>query len=105
MTQFHQHMHRADSTFAPSQWETLLQSNAVSHWLGANLESALMHNKAKKIEQTTVKRYRDVGNPELILGLRPANERRRYFVTTSLIGWTQASIESALETSFFLWNQ
>ena len=23
----------------------------------------------------------------LILGLRPANERRRYFVTTSLIGW------------------
>ena len=26
---------------------------------------------------------------ELILGLRPANERRRYFVTTSLIGWAQ----------------
>ena len=25
----------------------------------------------------------------LILGLRPANERRRYFVTTSLIGWVQ----------------
>ena len=32
---------RADSRFAPSQWETSLQSNAVSHWLGANLESAL----------------------------------------------------------------
>ena len=26
----------------------------------------------------------------LILGLRPANERRRYFVTTSLIGRVQA---------------
>ena len=26
----------------------------------------------------------------LILGLCPANERRRYFVTTSLIGWAQA---------------
>ena len=26
----------------------------------------------------------------LILGLHPANERRRYFVTTSLIGWVQA---------------
>ena len=26
----------------------------------------------------------------LILGLRQANERRRYFVTTSLIGWVQA---------------
>ena len=33
--------HRADSRFAPSQWETSLQSNAVSQWLGANLESAL----------------------------------------------------------------
>ena len=25
----------------------------------------------------------------MIQGLRPANERRRYFVTTSLIGWVQ----------------
>ena len=29
---------RADSRCASSQWETSLQSNAVSHWLGANLE-------------------------------------------------------------------
>ena len=28
--------------------------------------------------------------PGLILGLHPANERRCYFVTTSLIGWVQA---------------
>ena len=28
-------------------------------------------------------------NTGLILGLRPANERWRYFVTTSLIGWAQ----------------
>ena len=33
--------HTADSRLAPSQWETSLQRNAVSHWLGANLESAL----------------------------------------------------------------
>ena len=33
--------HGADSRFAPSQWETALLCNAVSHWLGANLESAL----------------------------------------------------------------
>ena len=26
---------RADSSFAPSQWETSLQSDAISHWLGA----------------------------------------------------------------------
>ena len=32
---------RADSRPAPSQWETSLQSNAVSHWLGANLEATL----------------------------------------------------------------
>ena len=31
----------ADTRLAPSQWETLLQSNVVSHWLGTNLESAL----------------------------------------------------------------
>ena len=28
--------------------------------------------------------------PGLILGLRQANQRRRCFVTTSLIGWAQA---------------
>ena len=27
--------------FAPSQWETVLLCNGVSHWLGTNLESAL----------------------------------------------------------------
>ena len=32
---------RADSRFAPSQWETALLCNDVSRWLGANLESAL----------------------------------------------------------------
>ena len=32
---------RADSRFAPSQWETALLCNDVSHWLGANLEPAL----------------------------------------------------------------
>ena len=35
------HVNRADSRFSPIQWETALQSNAVSHWLGANLELAL----------------------------------------------------------------
>ena len=31
----------------------------------------------------------DYDRPGLILGLRPANERRRYKVTPSLIGWVQ----------------
>ena len=32
---------RAVSRFMPSQWETSLQSNAVSHWLGTNRGSPL----------------------------------------------------------------
>ena len=32
---------RADSKFAPSQWETALLCNGISYWLGANLESVL----------------------------------------------------------------
>ena len=32
---------RTDSRFAPSQWETALLCNAISHWLGANLKSSL----------------------------------------------------------------
>ena len=34
-------IHRASFRLAPSQWETVLQSNAISHWPGENLESAL----------------------------------------------------------------
>ena len=36
-----QKSNRVHSRLAPSQWETALQSNAVSHWLSASLESAL----------------------------------------------------------------
>ena len=35
-------LYRANSRLAPSQWETSLQSNVVSPWQGANLESALL---------------------------------------------------------------
>ena len=35
-------------------------------------------------------RPRVLAIPGLILGSRPANERRRYKVTPSLIGWAQA---------------
>ena len=33
---------RADSRFAPSQWETVLLCNDISHWLGASLKWALI---------------------------------------------------------------
>ena len=38
---------RADSSFTPSQWETALLCNNVSHWLGTNLESAMWHKHAE----------------------------------------------------------
>ena len=34
---------RTDSRFAPSQWETPLLCNDISHWLGTNLESTLKY--------------------------------------------------------------
>ena len=34
---------RADSRLAPSQWEMSVQSNAISHWMGANLESTWIY--------------------------------------------------------------
>ena len=34
------YINRADSRFSPSQWDTALHCNGVSHWLSASLESA-----------------------------------------------------------------
>ena len=52
--------------------DSRLSTNNEIPRLGANLESALLYEAG------------------LILGLLPANERRSYIVTTSLIGWAQA---------------
>ena len=41
--------YRADSRFAPSQWETALLCNAVPHWLGASLESTLILQRRNKL--------------------------------------------------------
>ena len=38
-----QKVYRDDSRFAPSQWETALLCNDISHWLGASLESAMVY--------------------------------------------------------------
>ena len=39
--------YRADSRFVPSQWQAVLLCNDVSHWVGANLESALCYDQGK----------------------------------------------------------
>ena len=51
----------------------------IAHWI-TNLQSPIDHWSQRSIGQY---------DPGLILGLRPANERRRYKVTPSLIGWAQ----------------
>ena len=141
---------RADSKFVPSQWETALLCNDVSHWLCAGLESALpvrtcchamtLSNNTLKDQSWSLESnlllwkindischeitwlwYNNISNgsyrtiiihltnailnwdtltclifPQarptagLILGSHPAYERRRYYVTTTLIGWAQA---------------
>ena len=75
--------HRADSRLAPSQLETSLESNAVSHWLGVNLEWALT-SSCMIVEFYAWKYYATSG---VIKGVGLAHERRRYIVTPSLIGW------------------
>ena len=59
--------YRADFRLAPSQWETSLQSNAVSHWLGATLESALyyLHCRVRILSSSRI--YRCYA--EFILGI------------------------------------
>ena len=37
------YLYMTDSRFAPSQWETALLCNDVSHRLGTNLESAMLY--------------------------------------------------------------
>ena len=49
-TTFKISLHRAVSRFTPSQWETSLQSNAISHWLGANLESGASNHFSCRME-------------------------------------------------------
>ena len=50
--------YRTDSMFAPSQWETALLCNDVSHWLRASIESALalpeVDNRHKKTDTRTI---------------------------------------------------
>ena len=43
---------RADSLLASSQWETALRCNDVSHWLGANIKSAIARDEIRHIVVT-----------------------------------------------------
>ena len=54
---------KADSRLAPSQWETPLQGNAVSHWLIENLESAL--SNPFQVSQLNTMPADDLGRDQL----------------------------------------
>ena len=71
---------RADSRFAPSQWETPLLCNDVSHWLGLYLESAL-----------AVMNCSACSEPIFLLWLKKVT-----YVISPLIGWdfAQPKIEN-----------
>ena len=43
------YIHRADSRFAPSQWETALLCNDISHWLSASLALALYISSTRMV--------------------------------------------------------
>ena len=51
--------------------------------------SGLFEEKISQVHCIRHPQQKDVFNAGLIPGLHPANERQRYFVTRSLIGWAQ----------------
>ena len=65
--------------FAPSQLETTLQWNVVSNWLSSCTKVQFV----KKLKLLTSGAHDH-------LGMGSANERRRYIVTSSFIGWVHS---------------
>ena len=86
-------LYRDQSRYAPSQWETSLQCNDVSHWLGAFLDWSLLNDiLRKKYEHGSRVVVLCVmvnltlmfqGCSGIILYMCPANERRRNIVMSS----------------------
>ena len=72
----------ADSRLVPSQWETSLQSNAVSHWLGTNLDSAL---------DLVISRWpfcmTSSLQPKVVLNFLHLQKRRRQLVVSTVWQW------------------
>ena len=75
---------KADSMFAPSQWETSLQSNAVSHWLGANQESTLKILQLTTTWKCYLAKFKWMNiNQQNSLLLRLISDHDRYIQKTS----------------------
>ena len=68
-------------------WKLPIKIRDVSP--GGFKKSLRNYLRQKDVYTFFVKKHVSCYDPGLILGLRPANERRRYLVMTSLIGWAQ----------------
>ena len=62
---------KVDFRFAPSQWETSLQSNSVSRWLSTNLESTLTCIRYRYLRRYLVKMHiNDFGSAQFFAYFR-----------------------------------
>ena len=69
---------------------TLIQTSPVIWNMDVGTDATTMYvGEHRCIVGTADGAGKSITDSGLIPGLRPANERRRYFVTTSLIGWAQ----------------
>ena len=95
-----EHVHRADSRLAPSQRETSLQSNADSHWLGANLESALYTSADQSLHLIITCRQ------QLWLAPTHCSEGRRRGLWLIILWWMPATLwhfnSTYLQSIFYL---
>ena len=84
--------------YAPSQWEMMLHCSVVSHWLGTYIKWSLpgwfcLCAQPMRDDVTLYRRLSLAGRIHkmipawIIFSMCPASERRRYNVTSSLIGW------------------
>ena len=88
--------YRADSRLALGQWETSLQSNAVSHWLETNLEWALKYNRLLSY----ILRRRQHSFPFQIINIMAANALAMCVARASA-----AKVLTMLPTLYFPQNQ
>ena len=101
----HRYVYVADVLEIPPSWELvlmwtmtrgqLLPRGMAMSWWGFCQGELLSYSHEHVGAQTKWKPFHRQ-HSGLIVGLRPANERLHYFVTTSLIGWVQAYGKSAM---------
>ena len=72
----------------PISLEILVADDLKHMWYLVDI-SRLVQSRICLVYTKNIPEIEFGANTGLILGLRLANERRRYFVTTSLIGWAQ----------------